>query len=221
VIYGSLVLILVAVGLFGLGLVQRSNAFLIGSIGASLLAAILVVLGVRQAAAAGIALRRQARERAVPAADGLDHEAVEPRTPGTASDRGRRRGEGTVYGGAAAPDTGTDVLVEDEPDEESIPDQASGVRHLEFDLEEDPGDDDPPDEPAAQLTTPADAERVARMSAEVLVIDGRPRYHQAGCVHLLRRESQALPVSEAVELGFTPCSLCEPDSALLAEARGV
>ncbi len=59
------------------------------------------------------------------------------------------------------------------------------------------------------------------MSAEVLVIDGRPRYHQAGCVHLLGRESEPLPVSEAVELGFTPCSLCEPDSALLAEARRV
>ena len=26
---------------------------------------------------------------------------------------------------------------------------------------------------------------------------------------------------EAIELGFTPCSLCEPDSALLAEARRV
>ena len=217
-IYGSLLLILVAVGLFGLGLVQGSNALLIGSIGASLFAAILVVLGVRQAAAAGIALRRQARERTVPTADGLD-EAVEPRVGGTP---GRRRTEGTVYGREAVAEPGTDVLVEDEPEPVSIPGQSSGARHLEFDLEEDPGDDeDPPDEPAAQLTSPADAERVARMSAEVLVIDGRPRYHQAGCVHLLGRESEALPVSEAVELGFTPCSLCEPDSALLAEARRV
>ena len=60
------------------------------------------------------------------------------------------------------------------------------------------------------------------MSADVLVVDGRPRYHLAGCVHLLGRgESEPLPVAEAVELGFTPCSLCEPDSALLAEARRV
>ena len=59
------------------------------------------------------------------------------------------------------------------------------------------------------------------MSAAVLVIDGRPRYHLPGCVHLLGREGEPLPVSEAVELGFTPCSLCEPDSALLAEARRV
>jgi hypothetical protein len=89
------------------------------------------------------------------------------------------------------------------------------------DLDDEYHEEDPPDEPAAQLVSPADAARVARMDADVLVIDGRPRYHQAGCVHLLGRESEPLPVSEAVELGFTPCSLCEPDSALVAEARRV
>jgi hypothetical protein len=115
---------------------------------------------------------------------------------------------------------------DDEPaDRVNIPDQNVGDERgrvaVELDLAEDVDDDDPPDEPAAQIVAPADAARVARMSAQVLVIDGRPRYHQAGCVHLLGRESEALPVSEAVELGFTPCSLCEPDSALLADARRV
>jgi hypothetical protein len=80
---------------------------------------------------------------------------------------------------------------------------------------------DPPDEPAPQQVSPADAARVGRMLNEVLVVDGRPRYHLPGCVHLLGRESEPLPVSEAIELGFTPCSLCEPDSALLADARRV
>jgi hypothetical protein len=80
---------------------------------------------------------------------------------------------------------------------------------------------DPPDEPAPQQVSPADAARVGRMANEVLVVDGRPRYHLPGCVHLLGRESEPLPVSEAIELGFTPCSLCEPDSALLADARRV
>lgn len=85
-----------------------------------------------------------------------------------------------------------------------------------------PDDDaDPPDEPAPQQVSPADAARVGRMLNEVLVVDGRPRYHLPGCVHLLGRESEPLPVSEAIELGFTPCSLCEPDSALLADARRV
>jgi hypothetical protein len=224
VIYGSLLLILVAVVMFGLGLVQGSNAFLVGSIAASLFAAILVVLGMRQAAAARAALGRQA-----PEAEGLGTEAAGPgvaERPRTDLPRepGRRRGEGIVYGREAAPagaEAATEVLVADEPEHVSIPEQPTGGRHLEFDLEEDTDDEDPPDEPAAQLVTPADADRVSRMSAEVLVIDGRPRYHQAGCVHLLGRESEPLPVSEAVELGFTPCSLCEPDSALLAEARRV
>jgi hypothetical protein len=80
-------------------------------------------------------------------------------------------------------------------------------------------DEDPPDEPAPQPVTPAEAARVARMSAQVLVIDGRPRYHLAGCVHLLGRDSEALPVSEAVKIGFTPCGLCEPDTVLLADAH--
>jgi hypothetical protein len=82
-------------------------------------------------------------------------------------------------------------------------------------------DEDPPDEPSAQIISPAAAARVAMLTSDVLVIDGRPRYHVTGCVHLLGRESEPLPVGEAVELGFTPCGMCEPDSALLAEARRV
>jgi hypothetical protein len=91
-------------------------------------------------------------------------------------------------------------------------------------LEEEPDDleeEEPSDEPVAQQVSAVDAARVARMGNEVLVIDGRPRYHLAGCVHLLGRASEALPVHEAVELGFTPCGLCEPDTALLTEARRV
>jgi len=226
-IVGSLLLILVAVVSFGLGLARGSNAFLVGSIAASLLAAIAVVLGARQAAAARAALSDDAH-------DGLGddepvEELVEP--SGERVREPSRRREGTVYGRepAARPtaEAATGTMVEDEPERVSIPNQADGRPHVELDLDldldldGDLDDEDPPDEPAAQLVSPTDADRVARMSAEVLVIDGRPRYHQPGCVHLLGRESEPLPVSEAVELGFTPCSLCEPDSALLAEARRV
>jgi hypothetical protein len=35
------------------------------------------------------------------------------------------------------------------------------------------------------------------------------------------RESEPLPIAEAIELGFTPCALCEPDTNLLAEASQV
>jgi len=219
VIIGSLLLIVLAVGSFGLGLARGSNAFLALSIGASLLAAVAVVLSARRAAAVRAEVSRD-RPLGLDRAEPTEEPTTQPAAD-RARDRGRRRGEGTIYGrDSAAPaevETGGDVLVADEPDP-VIPSQPAGNRHVELDLEPDL-DEDPPDEPAAQLVTPSDAARVARMAAEVLVIDGRPRYHQAGCVHLLGRESEPLPAGEAVELGFTPCSLCEPDSALLAEAR--
>jgi hypothetical protein len=81
-----------------------------------------------------------------------------------------------------------------------------------------PDADDPDDEPLPQAVRPADAVRVARMSAEVLVVDGRPRYHMADCRHLLGRLTEPLPVGEAVELGFSPCGLCRPVDRLVARA---
>jgi len=75
---------------------------------------------------------------------------------------------------------------------------------------------DPPDEPPAQYVTPIEAARLAKVRASVVVIDGRPRYHIIECAHLLGREHEALPVREAIELGFTPCGACEPATVLLA-----
>jgi hypothetical protein len=79
-------------------------------------------------------------------------------------------------------------------------------------------EDDPPDEPPAQRLSARDAAELARRGGEVLVIDGRPRYHLPGCVHLLGRDVEPLPVGEAVDLGFTPCGLCEPAGMLLGRA---
>jgi hypothetical protein len=50
VIVGSLVLILVGVALLAYGLLEGSNAYLIGSVAASLLAAVVLIAGGRQAA---------------------------------------------------------------------------------------------------------------------------------------------------------------------------
>jgi hypothetical protein len=102
------------------------------------------------------------------------------------------------------------LVLDDEPDEPDDHDEPD-----DFD------DEELSDEPVAQRVSGGDADRVARLSNDVLVIDGRPRYHLASCVHLLGQATEALPVHEAVELGFTPCGLCEPDRALLAEARQV
>ncbi|WKU08822.1 hypothetical protein Q2K16_11130 [Micromonospora sp. HUAS LYJ1] len=74
-----------------------------------------------------------------------------------------------------------------------------------------------PWDPPAQRVPPADAARVAQLDAEVRVVDGHPRYHLLSCAHLIERDHEPLPVHEAVSLGFTPCGLCNPDTALLAD----
>jgi hypothetical protein len=91
---------------------------------------------------------------------------------------------------------------------------ATGLRD-EFD---EPDADDPDDEPLPQSVQPSDAVRVARLDAEVLVVDGRPRYHLADCPHLVGRLTEPIPVNEAVELGFSPCGLCRPVDRLVAAA---
>lgn len=292
-IVASLLLILGAVTLLVLGLADGSSPLLVGSIAASLLAAIALVIGARQAAAARAAADGypddQFDEVAGGGFDGGDGgEEPYPRRGGSYPEGAYAGGPpvmaraGVAHPGMAPAGVGQPGVsrsgVPEVPDQrggglrsatteamtESIPVMGSGM--ADPDLDDDPGldrrdpgfdrhagsdyhatppngmasvhadlpdpvrhpddddvedDDDPPDEPAPQIVPPSDAARVARMSTDVLVIDGRPRYHLPGCVHLLGRESEPLPVGEAVELGFTPCSLCEPDSALLADARRV
>ena len=77
-----------------------------------------------------------------------------------------------------------------------------------------------PDEPDEQALTATAAARLARLGAEVVVIDGRPRYHLGECLHLLGRTAHRLPVMDVVELGFTPCGECEPATALLSTSAG-
>jgi hypothetical protein len=229
VIVASLVLILGAVALLVLGLINGSSALLVGSIGTSLLAAVALVVGVRQAASARSLTELDEAEQYDGDEDEWTHgrsshreeparAAIPPRGPdrsgGWADEPVREREpveravlERTAVGGGGVP---AQILHDDETE---IYSESYSDGYGE--------DEDPPDEPVAQRVTASDAARVARMTTDVLVIDGRPRYHVAGCVHLLGRPFEPLPVGEAVDLGFTPCGLCEPDSALLADARRV
>ncbi|WP_432977109.1 hypothetical protein [Dactylosporangium sp. CA-233914] len=265
-IVGSLLLIVVAVGLLVLGLLQGSDALLVASIGASLLAAVALIVGGRQAAAARSARTRTGRqvpsERYDPLASRLDSEHLGDEQLGAdglerpgAGEYGRRAERqavgagaraGTTYGTSAgarvaAPDeTAMIAAVRDEP-ETAIPQQGEGEHRYdehapgyeqgryepadaytnddnEYDDDE-YDDEDPADEPPIQQSSAADLARVAAMDAEVLVIDGRPRYHVPSCPHLLGREHEPLPAGEAVELGFTPCSQCAPNDVLLAARR--
>jgi hypothetical protein len=83
---------------------------------------------------------------------------------------------------------------------------------------DDADEDDPADEPLPQKVSPADAVRVARLDSEVLVVDGRPRYHVPDCPHLVGKLTEPIPVNEAVELGFSPCGLCRPVDRLVGAA---
>ena len=132
--------------------------------------------------------------------------------------------ERTTVGLAAAGDGGRDATIptQTRPTIDLNARPASSVDTADGDDYDEDGefsDEDPPGEPPPQLVSAADAALVATMDATVLVVDGRPRYHRPGCAHLRGRPTQPLPVSEAVELGFTPCSRCEPDTALIAGAR--
>lgn len=289
-VLGSLLLIAAAVVLLGYGLVAGSNVAFVASIAASLLAAVALIVGARQAAAARLAEHdaerdgerdadqltgdggwlapEEQRQRVSVSASGgefaesrgagADQTAYLPAVRGDDGPGDRRRGDDrylqlnelsipTQHGAA---DVNRDAAADDDADLRDAAVRDAAVRdadlrdfavrdadlrdadlretHLrdadlrEADGEDDDDDDDEPlNEPPAQEISASDAARVATMHTEVVVVDGRPRYHKRGCVHLLGRSSEPIPVSEAVELGFTPCSLCEPDSALLADLRRV
>lgn len=219
----SLLLIAVAVVLLAAGLWQPSAALLSGSIAASLLAAITLVAGARrgvvaQPAEGPAASPTRPRRRALATAP--RHLSVEPGSgdsgPGDVDVAPVDQPEGSASAPVAEHrSTGAAP----EPMTVVIPTQGGAAR--QGGAGQSDAEVDPPDEPAPQQVSAADAARVGQMTAEVLVVDGRPRYHLPGCVHLLGRDHEPIPVSEAITLGFTPCSLCEPDSALLADARRV
>ena len=281
-VIGSVLLIVAAIVLLAYGLIQGSNAAFVASIAASLMAAVALIAGGRQASAQRSAQReadRRAEDRlgaeaepsgsagrgaglteAQRTAGGGERESVMEAGSGEppefldhglahSSDSGRvDRSDARE---AATGQTALLAPVRDQPEgpradqgigDHVIPAQGSradarpgaalgiedaGVQDASVEgssLAEDeygPDDADPPNEPPAQPTSPTQAARVARMTTPVLVVDGRPRYHQRTCVHLVGRSSEPLPVNEAMELGFTPCGLCDPDSALLLDTPRV
>jgi len=203
-IVGSLLLILVAAGLLVTGLIRGSNVLLVSSIAASLLAAVALYAGARQARA----------DRAYDS-DG-EYEEYDD-SDGDGFDDGEEDGGAEPPPVRSAPVEAARGV--HEPAEPVPAKRAVAVLEDDSDNDGDDLDEDPADEPAAQRVSTVDAARVALLRTEVLVVDARPRYHLPDCAHLRGRKHEPLPVGEAVELGFTPCGLCEPDTALLAETR--
>jgi hypothetical protein len=251
-IVGSLLLILAAVTLLVIGLAQGSSPLLISSIVASLLAAVALVVGARQAA---VRSGRVARVReaaggaepdafapggAEPDAFALGASAGESARPAEQVSPAAHRADPGDEPGAADADHGSEPAYGSEPAfaDDPVPvgtaaRRGSAAPHQraaagpgdaapdparDVDLVE-PDPEDPADEPRAQRVAPADAAQLAVTTIEVLVVDGRPRYHVTGCPHLTGRETEAVPVAEAIDLGFTPCGICRPVDRLTAAAR--
>jgi hypothetical protein len=189
VIVGSIVGVLTAAVLLVVGLIRLDDTLFLSSIVASAVAALALVVGVRQFPAGRL-----------PEVD-FD---VRPGGPGLS------RRPGKPIGRAGVP----------RQSRISIGGAIDGAHaHLsELDVARLAQADEtiPSDEPTEQLVTGEAAARVAKLRAEVVVVDDRPRYHVSECLHLLGRQGQRLSAREATQLGFTPCSLCEPVTALLA-----
>ncbi|MCH7231898.1 hypothetical protein L0U85_13700 [Glycomyces sp. L485] len=206
----SLLILVTAAVLLTIGLTSGNDQLLFSSIAASLAAGVALYMGARS---------RPPRPRVPrhrPAADDA------PRRP--AADDTRQltrigvddrptREIPVVAGRVFEP---TDYAVDREPEIrfETPPRRAAGGSHAAS------GPLELRDEPIEQHMTSVEAAALMRLDAEVAVVDGRPRFHHANCVHLVGRDFEPLAVAEAVGLGFTPCALCEPASRLLMAPAG-
>ena len=182
-IVGSVLLVAVAAVLLVLGLVTQNDTLLYSSIAGSALAALALIVGVRQLPAARL-----------PEVD-FD---VRTGGPGPGSWPPRPIGR-------AVP-----------PPQSRVDNAAEGMAPADLDALDDADSIVPADEPDEQAASERDRAAVSRLATEVVVVDGRPRYHLEGCLHLLGLHAARLPALEAVELGFTPCAMCTPVTILLA-----
>jgi hypothetical protein len=200
VIILSLLLVLASAALLATGVVEGSHPLIWASIGASVVAA--------GALAASIIYRRtrlpgtgplgtsslgspgQASSGPVPIGGSGETQQLPAMPPAIGS-----------FGPAATADA--DAVAEPPP--------AAGAEATDY--------PDPPDEPPEEDVSAPDALRVVDITDEVLVVDGRPRYHVAGCPHLSGKEAVPLSRLEAREAGFTPCSLCAPDATFADAIR--
>jgi len=127
----------------------------------------------------------------------------------------RRRAERRAAGEPAADEASTDQedatrsSDSDQPADDQSAEAASTTEQAEL----------PEDLPGEEETDAADLLIVCELSDEVLVIDEQPRYHLATCAWLKGNETIPIAVSEARELGFTPCARCGPDATLAERAR--
>lgn len=202
-IVASILLIVVAVVLLVAGLAGGSSPLLITSIAASVLAAVALVAGARQAAATRATTGRPGERtghRPPPDEAEIPFQHM-PSTVGTGTSGWRQPPEAQEP--AYSP---RDPVLDDAVPPPDAPAPTSPAAGGGLDAE-----------PPAQPLSPAQAERLAEVFADVQVVDGHPRFHLPDCPHLIGRDDEPLPVGEAVQLGFTPCADCAPVTTLLSD----
>lgn len=200
-LYIVLILVLAALGLLVTALITANSLWAWVSIVLSVLAGLFLV--------ADFARRRGARRRAARAAatkvdlesvEETDEDAQEPAEPAEAAEEAARDEEPAKV----EPDQTELLPVVGEVDE---------VAEVADEPVAESGD------PAEEATAPADAELVATLDVEVVVVDEYPRYHVLECVWIADRDTIPIAVNEARDLGFTPCARCTPDAQLAAAHR--
>jgi hypothetical protein len=190
-----LLLLVVALGLLILGLIASSSPLVVGSILISGLAAYLIVRSRRAAgerAAANVG-RHSAEPTETPTTESA--QAVPSGSEPSGSERTESRTSETGASETGTSETGTSET------------GTSGPEPRESGLVE--------PEPAA-----SEAPLRAHGSDLVWVVDGRPRYHLERCGFISGLGGEPVPLQQAVEDGFTPCSLCDPDTVLQELTRG-
>lgn len=230
----SFLLVLAALGLLVVGLLGASQVLVWASIAASAAAGLCLIWAVVQQRRAGYA-------EPVDSLAELDYQAsartavIAPATDGPVPASAHRGPvHDPIHGpeqdapawsappGQDGPDPAVDSATEwiaDAGHHGGVAADGQDRHHQDGEPPPDPDMQDPVDEPAEEAVSASDVLRTADLTYDVLVVDGRPRYHLVDCAHLRNREPIALPLAEARESGFTPCALCRPDSTLAARTR--
>ncbi|SDK65186.1 hypothetical protein SAMN05216298_0992 [Glycomyces sambucus] len=202
-IVSSLLILVIAAVLLVIGMITGNDQLLVSSISASLAAGIALYAGIRGRGAKRPRIASQRTGRTAADDDtqqfrriGLDD------TPTTELPLL----EGKVF-------ESTDYAVDRDPELRFEEPQRQGATSHR-------APESLADEPTEQRMSSVEAAALMRLDTEVAVVDGRPRFHHTACAHLTGREHEPLPVAEALDLGFTPCGMCEPVSRLLMAPVG-
>ncbi|WAL63652.1 hypothetical protein ORV05_21905 [Amycolatopsis cynarae] len=206
-LYIVLILVLAALGLLIAALITANALWAWVSIGLSVLAGLFLVVDY---------LRRRRRRRR-PETEEAGGDGVGPDK--SAPTRTLRLGE--EAGDATEATEATEIGEAGEVTEvtEVSPPGGEGAEAEGSDAAERGGPGESAGGPGEEPTAPEDAQVVARLETEVVVVDEYPRYHFPDCAWLEARATIPLVVKEARELGFTPCARCTPDARLIAAHR--